>query len=73
MSDDRNPHACKIFWWCLRANLSSQQTQIIISRYMSHDNLDTIGKRYGLTKQRISQIEIAALKKLRRRVDRLGV
>jgi RNA polymerase sigma factor (sigma-70 family) len=51
------------------AILSDREKDIIISRYFDNVWFITLGKRYGISLQRVKQIEENALKKLRRYLD----
>ena len=48
------------------SKLKPREQDIIIKRYGPHCTLDLIGKEYGVTRERVRQIEKRALKKLKR-------
>ncbi len=48
------------------AILSERERDIIISRYIDNEWFITIGKRYNISLQRVKQIELAALIKMKR-------
>src|SRR5690606_12163076 len=58
-------------------NLPDRQTAIIIQRFglMGHESgtLDEVGREVGLTRERVRQLQIEALAKLRRLLEREGI
>jgi DNA-directed RNA polymerase sigma subunit (sigma70/sigma32) len=68
MTDSHDPQMCKIFYWCLAAQLDTRQTEIIMWRYGSKKNLKQVGNmmRPKVTNEAIRQHEAKALIKLKR-------
>jgi RNA polymerase primary sigma factor len=61
---DKYAHVCEWF-----STLSENEQEILMLRFGLNDQnpqtLDTIGKRFGVTRERIRQIEAKSLQKLR--------
>ena len=51
---------------CLDDHLSDRESQVLLYRYRMNLTLEEIGKRYGVTKERVRQIEFRALLKLKK-------
>lgn len=64
----RNYHICKILLWCLKANLNSEEIDIIIWRFGYKKTLEEVSKKClnrKVTRERIRQIQEVALSKLK--------
>jgi len=68
MSDSHDPQMCKIFYWCLAAQLDTRQIEIIMWRYGCKKTLKQIGNMVHpkVTREAIRQDEAKALKRLRK-------
>ena len=51
----------------LMSCLTEKQKDIIIKRYIQDYTLDAVGKMYGITRERVRQIESKCLRKLKQR------
>ena len=51
---------------CLANHLTDTESQVLILRYRERFTLEEVGHQYGVTKERIRQIEARAIHKLRR-------
>lgn len=50
---------------CMDRHISERESQVLIYRYRMNLTLEETGRKYGVTKERIRQIEERALRKLR--------
>jgi len=71
---DENMKACILSWM---AELNEKQREVIARRFglMGHDSatLEEVGRAIGLTRERVRQIQIEALKRLRGIMERQGL
>jgi RNA polymerase sigma factor (sigma-70 family) len=54
--------------WALLSTLDKRSAAVLRARLVERDTLEAIGRRFGITKERVRQIESDALAKLRRRM-----
>jgi len=59
----------------IKDKLTPDEQMVIRARYMEEDkqNLDTLAKTIGVTKQRVNQMEIKALAKMKMSIRKLGI
>ncbi len=62
----------KLFTKDLFSGLSARESEIITGRYgigISHQTLSAIGRKFGLSRERVRQIEVEIKKKLKKRIS----
>lgn len=72
--DQRMDRATTVRMALARANLTAQERRILDARYLEGDKmiLEAIGREFGISKERVRQIQTVALDKVRRALDEIN-